>query len=68
MSKNLDQMTNQELKAYIKANRDNDQACHEAIKLLMSRQSKNTPQYPHDLPLEEMEAIFKAKLQSLDMS
>ncbi len=40
MSKNLDQMTNQELKAYIKANRDNDQACHEAIKLLMSRQVK----------------------------
>ncbi|MGK7956905.1 MAG: hypothetical protein AB4063_16900 [Crocosphaera sp.] len=67
MNKNLEQMTNKELKAYIKANRDNEQACHEAIKLLMSRQNKNAPQYPHDLPSEEMEAIFKAKLQSLDM-
>jgi hypothetical protein len=53
---------NNDSKAYIKTNRNDENACHEAIKLLMNRRTANTPKYPYDLPSEEMEAIFKAKL------
>ncbi|ACK70900.1 hypothetical protein PCC7424_2483 [Gloeothece citriformis PCC 7424] len=49
MNENLAQMTNSELKAYIKANRNDDQACHEAIKRLINRRNANSPQYPYDL-------------------
>ncbi len=67
MNKNLDETTNNELKIYIKENRHNEQACHEAIKRLMNRRSADTPQYSYDISTEEMETIFKAKLQSLSI-
>jgi len=65
MSENLQQLTNNELKAYIKANRNNESDFHEALKILMARQASTSPQYSYDLPPEEMEAIFREKLQSL---
>ena len=64
MNENLQNMTNKELKAYIKANRNDESSCHEAIKLLMSRRNENTPKYPYNLPNEDMEALFREKLQS----
>jgi hypothetical protein len=66
MSENLQDMTNRELAAYIKANRGNDEACSLAIELLINRQPVNTPRYPHDLTDEDMEKIFREKLRSLD--
>ena len=51
-------MTNSELKAYIKTNRNDESACHEAIKLLMSCRTENTLKYPYNLPNEDMEALF----------
>lgn len=66
MSENLENLTNQELKAYIKANRSDEVACQEAIALLLNRRKPDTPKYPYNLPAEEMEAIFREKLQSVD--
>jgi len=57
-------MTNSELKAYIKANRNDESACHEALKVLMNRRNENAPKYSLDLPMEEMQAVFSEKLQS----
>jgi hypothetical protein len=56
-------MTNSQLKTYIKANRNNESACHEAIKLLMSRQSQNNFKYSYDIPEQEMKALFTEKLR-----
>jgi hypothetical protein len=64
MNQNIQSMTNSELKAYIKANRNDESACHEALKVLMSRRSENAPKYSSDLTTEEMQAVFSAKLQS----
>lgn len=64
MSENLQNLTNSELKAYIKANRHDESACHEALKILMSRRIENPAKYPYDIPEEEMEALFQEKLQS----
>ena len=64
MSNHLNEMTIRELKTYIKENRHDEKACHEALKRLMSLKNPNNPQYSYNLPPEEMEAIFKAKLQS----
>ncbi|HEY9693922.1 MAG TPA: hypothetical protein V6D15_17100 [Oculatellaceae cyanobacterium] len=64
MNENIQNMTNSELKAYIKANRHNESTCHEAIKLLISRRNENNPKYHYNLPDEDMEVIFQEKLQS----
>ena len=64
MNENLQNMTNTELKTYIKIHRNDESACHKAIKLLMIRRNDNTPKYPYDLPNEDMEKIFQEKLQS----
>lgn len=68
MNNNLANMTNSELKAYIKVNRNNESACHEALKLLISRRDENTPQYSYNLANEEMESLFQAKLRSKQSS
>ena len=60
----LQKMTNSELKAYIKANRNHEEICHEAIKILINRRSEDNPKYSHDISTEEMEAIFRKKLAS----
>lgn len=64
MSENLERFNNTELKAYIKANRNNEEACHEALKILLSRITLDSPKYPYDLPQQEMERLFKKKIQS----
>lgn len=64
MSKNLQNLTNSELKSYIKAHRNDESACHEALKILMSRRSENTVKYAYDMTDEEMEALFQEKLHS----
>ncbi|MCT7989510.1 DUF6887 family protein [Laspinema olomoucense] len=64
MSENLENLTTSELKAYIKAHRNDESACHAALKILMRRRSENTAKYAYDLTDEEMEAIFQEKLQS----
>lgn len=63
MMEKLEQMSNTELKAYIKANRNNEEACHQALKILLSRKSPNSQKYPYNLSASEMEAIFRDKLQ-----
>lgn len=58
----IQNMTNSQLKAYIKVNRNQEDICHEAIKTLMSRKNQKNPQYSCDISSEEMETIFKQKL------
>jgi hypothetical protein len=64
MSENLQNLTNSELKAYIKVHRNDESACQAALKILMSRRSENTAKYASNITDEEMEAIFQEKLQS----
>ena len=64
MSENLQNLTNSELKAYIKAHRNDETAFHAALKILMSRRSENTVKYAYDITDEEMKALFQEKLQS----
>lgn len=64
MNEKLQNMSNSELKAYIKANRNDEQRCHEALKIILSRQTSNVQKYPYDLPDAEMEGIFREKLES----
>jgi len=64
MSENLQNLTNSELKAYIKTHRNDESACHEALKILMSRRSENTAKYAYDITDEEMKALFQEKLRS----
>jgi len=62
MNQNLVEMSNTELKAYIKANRNNAEICHQALMVILSRTSSNTRKYPSDLSDRELEAIFREKL------
>jgi len=48
----------------MKAHRNDESACHEALKILMSRRSENTAKYAYDLTDKEMEALFQEKLRS----
>ena len=64
MNKTLEQMSNSELKTYIKANRNNEEACHEALKILLSRRNYQAEQYSYKLPEQEMETIFREQLYS----
>lgn len=63
MNKNLQNMTNKELKTFIKIHRHDESACHEAIKLLLSRRTENAPKYSYNMPTEEMESLFQEKLR-----
>ena len=71
MSQDLNQMTNAELKRYISEHRNNDDAFHAALQILMSRRDPNavTYPYPYDMtdPKREMEAIFREKIRQLEM-
>jgi hypothetical protein len=55
------QMTRKELKKYILAHPTDDEAIRE---LFINRRNPNTKvyPYPYDMPYEEVEAIFKSKL------
>jgi hypothetical protein len=67
MTQDLNQMTNIELKQYISAHRNEDQAFRAALQVLMSRRDPNAPYqpYPFDLrnPEGEVQAIFTEKLR-----
>ncbi|MEB3826298.1 DUF6887 family protein [Phormidium sp. CCY1219] len=62
MSESFQNLTHSELKAYITAHRNDESACHAALKILMSRRSENTAKYAYDITDEEMKAIFQEKL------
>ncbi len=64
MNQELEQMSNAELKVYIKNNRHDEEACHEALTILLSRRTPETKKYSHDLSDEEMESLFREKLRS----
>jgi hypothetical protein len=67
MTQDLHQMTNAELKQYISAHRNEDQAFRAALGVLMSRRDPNAPYqpYPFDLsdPEGEVQAIITEKLR-----
>ncbi len=67
MTQDLHQMTNAELKQYLSAHRNEDQAFRAALEILMSRRDPNAPYqpYPFDLsdPESEVQAIFTEKLK-----
>jgi hypothetical protein len=67
MTQDLHNMTSAELKRYISAHRNEDQAFLSALEILMSRRDPNTPYqpYPFDLtdPEGEIKAIFNEKLR-----
>jgi hypothetical protein len=61
MKPNFSQMTHQDLRAYVLAHRDDD----DAIEALIKRRNPNSPKYRFpktDEDLIEMEKIFKEKL------
>jgi hypothetical protein len=71
MTQDLNQMTNAELKRYISEHRNNDDAFHAALQVLMSRRDPSAITYPHPYnmadPEREMEAIFREKIRQLKM-
>jgi hypothetical protein len=65
MMLNLSEMTNTELKRYISEHRNDSDAFHAAMEVLISRRNPaNRQPYPFDLanPEVEVEAILKAKI------
>jgi len=65
MTPNLSQMTNTELKRYISEHRNDNEAFHAAMEVLMSRRNPaNRQPYPFELanPETEVEAILREKL------
>ena len=65
MKPDFQQMTRKELKKYILAHPTDDDAIRE---LFINRRNPNAKiyPYPYELPYEEVEAIFKEKLNESD--
>jgi hypothetical protein len=64
MKTNLSQMSNAELNAYLSKHRNNQQAFHAALEVLLSRRNPaNRQPYPFDLtsPELEVEALLREK-------
>lgn len=64
MKPNFREMTRQELRAYVLAHREDD----EAIEVLITRGNPDSPTYPFprtDEDLQEMDEILKRKLGNL---
>ena len=70
MMQDLDQLTTPELKRYLSEHRNEEEAFHAALQVVMSRQDPNAPRqpYPFDLddPESEVEAIFREKLKQTE--
>ncbi|MFB8791856.1 MAG: hypothetical protein U7123_24175 [Potamolinea sp.] len=70
MTPNLQQMTNAELKQYISAHRNDEEAFRAALEVLISRRDPNAAYqpYPFDLadPEGEVKAILMEKIQQAD--
>ena len=55
---NFEAMSKEELRAYVLAHRDDD----EAIRALFSRRDPNAPSYRYDLSPEETQEIIRRKI------
>jgi hypothetical protein len=70
MMQNLNQMTTPELKRYLSEHRNDEEAFHAALQVLMSRRDPNAPRqpYPFDLdnPEREIEAILRQRLNQVE--
>ncbi|PSB24632.1 DUF6887 family protein [Stenomitos frigidus] len=70
MTQDLNQLTNAELKRYLSEHRNNDDAFHDALQVLMSRRDPNAPRYPYPYdmvdPEREVEAIFRARIRQIE--
>lgn len=69
MMQNLSQMTNIELKQYISEHRNDNEAFHSAMEVLMSRRNPaNLHPYPFDLPNPEaeVEALLRERLNQAE--
>lgn len=70
MTQDLNQMTNTELKRYISEHRNDDEAFHAALQILMSRRDPNAPWYPYPYsmanPEREGEAIFRERISQTE--
>jgi hypothetical protein len=70
MTQALNQLTNAELKRYISENRNNDEASHAALEVLMSRRAPNAPWHPHPYkmadPEREGEAILRERISQIE--
>jgi predicted CopG family antitoxin len=66
MKKLLSEMTNSELRQYLSEHRNNEEAFSQALEVLLSRK-KDGFKYPspYSMTYEEVEAIFKSKLNEL---
>ncbi len=63
MKKSLSEMTNSELRQYLSKHRNDEEVFSQALEVLLSRK-KDGFKYPnpYSMPYEEVEAIFKSKL------
>ena len=59
MKPNYKQMSFKELRSYIIAHREDDEAIHE---LFVNRRNPDAIKYPYDMPQEEMEEILRKKI------
>lgn len=70
MTQDLYQMTDSELKQYISAHRNDDEAFRAALEVLMSRRDPSAPYqpYPFNLadPEGEVQAVFVEKLRKTE--
>ncbi len=70
MAQDLNQLANAELKRYLSEHRNNDEAFHAALQVLMSRRDPNaiTYPYPYDMadPEREVEAIFRERISQIE--
>lgn len=69
MMQNLSDLTTAELKQYLSAHRNDEEAFRAALQVLMSRQSPaNRQPYPFDLknPAAQIEALLREKFDQLE--
>jgi predicted CopG family antitoxin len=64
MNKSFSEMTNPELNRYLSEHRNDEKAFSQALEVLLSRK-KDGFKYHYNMPSEEAEAIFKAKINQL---
>lgn len=62
MTPNYQSMSRAELKQYILAHRDDDEALNELVK----RRNPNTVTYPANLPAEEVKGIIENKVREIN--
>ncbi|MGK7924518.1 MAG: hypothetical protein AB4290_04565 [Spirulina sp.] len=66
MTRDITTLSNSELKEYIKVHRNDDEAFHEALKVLMSRSNGQKYPSPVEMSQEEVEAIFREKIKPIE--